>query len=251
VNPPHSVHPIRGPTGRSRVMCGRYSLASDLAELQLRFGFVTDLEALEKRYNIAPTQPAPVVVLRDGVPVLSLMRWGLVPSWRREEKGARPIINARAEGIENKPTFKHLLSSRRCLVLADGFYEWGGKREGRLSARVPYRFTLRSGEPFAFAGLWDVWRAPTGGGTETFTIITTGANELVGRIHDRMPAILDPETALEWIDARREWRELRAMLKPYPSSEMTAYRVSELVNSPRNDSPQCIVPAVGEPTTQD
>ena len=185
----------------------------------------------------APTQDAPVVVQHKDVRVLKMMRWGLIPSWAKEESVGNRMINARAETIAEKPSFRNSFKRRRCLVLADGFYEWrkltgGGKK-------IPMRIVLRSKEPFAFAGLWDIWVNPEGEEIESFTIITTEANQLLQDIHNRMPVILREEQEETWLSPEVDAQELLSILKPFPG-EMEAYSVSTLVNSPSNDDPRCI-----------
>ncbi len=205
----------------------------------VRFDINLEGTLLCPRYNIAPGQEAPVVV-HDGGKSLEMMKWGLVPSWAKDPSIGNRMINARAETLAEKPSFKRLIGKKRCLVLADGFYEW--RKEGK--GKVPMRITLRGGEPFSFAGLWDSWKKPDGGELRSFTIITTQANDLLRPIHDRMPVILDQEGDEKWLDAEyKEVHKLLALLAPYPADRMEAYDVSPLVNSPRNDLPQCVEPA--------
>ncbi len=168
-----------------------------------------------------------------------LMKWGLVPYWSKDEKIGYRMINARAEGIEQKPSFKNPLRNKRCLVITNGFYEW--KKAGSKT-RIPYFIRLKSGEPFAFAGLWDKWDK----GKEpllTFTIITSGNNELIAPVHNRMPVILHPKDEAAWLDPEiKNPAELLPLLKPYPAGEMEMYEVSTIVNSPENDGPDCTKP---------
>ncbi len=219
-------------------MCGRYSLIAEIGQLALRFGFdAYDLEQ-PPRYNIAPTQPV-LAVRGDGCRLASYMRWGLVPSATRETPSDPPLINARAETVTERPSFRSALLRRRCLIPADGFYEWQ-----RDSGRRPVRITMASGEPFAFAGLWDMWRDPRGHIVESCTIITTEANELLQPIHDRMPVILPEDVEPLWLDnGIQDGAALVSLLAPYPSEAMTAYEVSTLVNSAANDGPELIMPA--------
>ena len=221
-------------------MCGRYTLTEISEHLQVRFGFEDSGIVLEPRYNIAPTQIAPVAIERGGSRVLELMRWGLVPSWAKDESIGVKTINARAETIAEKPSFKRAYASRRCLVPADGFYEW---RKGPGNQKIPVRFVLKDRGPFAFAGLWECKRGESGS-LYTFTIITTQANELVQPVHNRMPVILQPGDEKTWLDPRTSPGALPALLAPYPASGMEAYDVSTLVNAPANDSPACIEPAM-------
>ena len=219
-------------------MCGRYSLIAEIEQLALRFGF--DAYGLEQppRYNVAPTQP--VLAVRGGERrPASYMRWGLVPSGTRGTPSGAPMINARAETVAERPSFRSALLRRRCLIPADGFYEWR-----RDSGRRPMRITLASGEPFAFAGLWDTWRDPHGDVVESCTIITTEANELIQPIHDRMPVILPEDVEPFWLDSgMQDGAALTSLLVPYPAEAMTTYEVSTLVNSAANDGPDLIAPA--------
>jgi putative SOS response-associated peptidase YedK len=172
---------------------------------------------------------------------LKVMRWGLVPFWAKDESIGNRMINARSETAREKPAFKNLLSRRRCLVLADGFYEW--KKLGP-KGKQPYYFRLQSKEPFAFAGLWDQWRPSTGDPLQTFTILTTQANDCVSPIHDRMPVILLSEAVSSWTEPEeQDPSRLQELLQPLPANQMECYPVGSLVNSPRNDSPLCIQPA--------
>jgi putative SOS response-associated peptidase YedK len=223
-------------------MCGRFARTTNEDELQSRFGFDDPQGILLKpRYNIAPTQMHPVVIVESDHRVLKLMRWGLVPFWAKDVTIGYKMINARAEGIESKPSFKFPFKKRRCLVLADGFFEW--KKLGTRT-KVPYCIRLKSGEPFAFAGLWDKWDK----GEEplkTFTIITTDNNELIKPIHNRMPVILHQKDEGLWLDPElRDPEKLLPLIKPYPSEEMEMYEVSTVVNSPKNDVPECTKPTV-------
>ncbi|MCY3923587.1 MAG: SOS response-associated peptidase [Chloroflexi bacterium] len=217
-------------------MCGRYSLTADAEELARRFEFASDWRDLVPRYNIAPTQQVLAVVGGDDRRA-GLMRWGLIPHWAKERKSGRPLINARAETVAERPAFRAAFRRRRCLVLADGFYEWqqtgGGKR--------PMRIVLESGEPFAFAGLWSVWTDPEGRRIPSCAIITTEANELVRPIHERMPVILPADAEAFWLDAEvDDPGALGSLLTPYPIEEMDVYEVSSLVNSAANDGPEVI-----------
>lgn len=225
-------------------MCGRYVQTIGLETLLKRFGFDSGEIALEPRYNLAPGQEAPVVV-EEGARILKLMRWGLVPYWAKEASVGYKMINARAETLIEKPSFKRPFRERRCLVLADGFYEWrklSGERTG-----IPMCFTLKSREPFAFAGLWDAWKKPEGDILLSFTIITTKANELLRPIHGRMPVILRPSDEDRWLDPDlKNVDSLVPLLAPYPSDAMKGYEVSTLVNSPKIDVPECIRPDGGQ-----
>lgn len=219
-------------------MCGRYSQTSDPLKLAQRFQLEPPGQRTPPRYNIAPTQEAPTVT-NDAPKQLRLMRWGLIPSWAKDTAIGNRMINARAETLAEKPSFLKPLERRRCLVLADGFYEW--RKVDGARAKVPMRFVLKSREPFAFAGLWDIWKKPDGSEVRSFTIITTEPNDLMRPIHNRMPCLLRPQDEEKWLDPDlRDATKLLPVLAPYPAKEMEAYEVSTLVNSPRNDSPECV-----------
>ncbi len=216
-------------------MCGRYTLTIDIKTVAEKFGVPATLDT-SPRYNIAPTQEV-VSVMRNGASHLAWLRWGLIPSWAKDESIGSRMINARAETLTEKPSFKGLLRSKRCLIVADGFYEW--KQEN--GSKAPMYITLKSGEPFAFAGLWDLWKSPGGEQIRSCTIITTEPNDLLASIHNRMPAILLPGAYADWLDPDiRDEQVLSHWLAPYPAGEMTARPVSRLVNDPRHDSPELI-----------
>lgn len=197
---------------------------------------------LKPRYNIAPSQNAPVVMVEGEGKRLRMMRWGLVPSWANEAAIGNRMINARSETLAEKPSFKKSLKQRRCLVLADGFYEWQAPKEGK-GRKTPMRILLKSREPFAFAGLWDIWKDPDGEELLSFTIITTQANDLIKGIHERMPVILAPEEEEIWLKSGPdETARLLSLLDPYPAKAMDVYEVSTAVNSPSNDRKECIEP---------
>jgi len=222
-------------------MCGRFTLTITVEAIQERFEVAGELPAIEPRYNIAPGQPVPVV-LTGGTRSLQAMRWGLAPPWVRERPGGRSLINLRAETLRDKAGFRRLLAGSRCLVPADGFFEWARDAAGRRGS--PYRLALRNGAPFAFAGLWEIETTADGREAPAFTIITTEPNALVRQVHDRMPVILPRAAEESWLSAGTDATgELLALLKPFPATEMTSYAVSALVNSPKNDSPACIQPA--------
>jgi len=193
------------------------------------------------RYNVCPSQEVPIVA-NTPQPKIDFASWGLVPSWG--SAGVRPLINARAESLASNRTFKDALRKRRCLLPADGFYEWKTTPTGE---RCPVYFRLKNGKPFAFAGLWEGTRV---GGelAKTCTIITTNSNSLIEPIHDRMPVILMEEDYKRWLDAaEKEPEDLLAMLRPFPAQEMEAVEVSKLVNSPKNEGPECIEPETAAP----
>jgi len=220
-------------------MCGRYTNTISLKKLADRFGFKPLKSQFPPRYNIAPGQEAPVVVFQ-GANTLEMMLWGLVPRWAKEKKMGYKMINARAETLHEKPSFKRPFQGQRCLVLADSFYEW--KKVPGSKSKIPMRIVLKNREPFAFAGLWDKWTTPEGKELYSFTIVTTQANDKLKSIHDRMPVILDPNQEATWLDPDlRDFKELKPLLKPYKNEELEAYPVSTTVNSPKNDIPACIV----------
>jgi putative SOS response-associated peptidase YedK len=219
-------------------MCGRFTASFEFREIKLLFNVQRDFPLLSPRYNIAPSQEAAVIVQNDGVNELKSMKWGLVPCWAPDPSIGNNLINARAETITEKPSYRRLVESQRCLIPADGFYEW--RREG--SRKVPVWFHLKKKQPFAFAGLWDMWRDVDGEVLHTFTIITTLPNTLLRRIHNRMPVIFDVPQAKQWLDPRLSTRpaDIAAVLAPFPSEQMQAHDVSPLVNKPGYDSAECI-----------
>ncbi len=218
-------------------MCGRFSTTKKEEKLEERFNAKFYTETIEKRYNIAPTQRNPVITNHDPDRI-KLLRWGLIPFWAKDPAIGNKMINARAETLLEKPSFKNLVAKKRCLVLADSFYEWKKTPGGK----IPFRIVLQNEEPFAFAGLWDSWKDPEGEMLHTFTIITVPPNELMESIHNRMPAILLPEHESLWIDPKLGAPDVMDLLNPYPADDMKAYTVSTLVNSPANDVPEVVAP---------
>ncbi|MBA2875267.1 SOS response-associated peptidase [Thermaerobacillus caldiproteolyticus] len=218
-------------------MCGRFSLTGNTEQLARYFHFQY-VGNIEPRFNIAPSQNVLTIVENRGERVGKMMKWGLVPYWADDPKIGFKMINARAETVDEKASFKHAFKKRRCLILADGFYEW--KKEG--NKKIPHRFTLKSERPFAFAGLWEKWDKH-GDSMYTCTIITTKANELVKEVHERMPVILPKEWEEVWLDPAIDDTEyLKSLLRPYPAEEMKMYRVSTAVNSAKNDVEECVKP---------
>ena len=216
-------------------MCGRFTLATDLNAVAKAFGVTPSLQA-PPRYNVAPTQEV-VSILRNGSAHMEWLQWGLIPSWAKDETIGAKMINARAETLAEKPSFKRLLRSKRCLVVADGFYEWKKEQGGK----IPMYITLKDGSPFAFAGLWDLWHSPDGRDIRTCTLVTTQPNTLVASIHDRMPVILSANARDMWLDtALQDEQALLPLLAPYPAEEMTARAVSRLVNNPRSEGAELI-----------
>jgi putative SOS response-associated peptidase YedK len=218
-------------------MCGRFTLTVDPADLQDAFGLSEPAPAgLTPRYNIAPTQP--VAVVPNLAPrKLEMFKWGLIPSWAKDPKIGNALINARSETVAEKPAFRAAFKRRRCLIPADGFYEW--KRAGKT--KTPLYIQLKGGEPFALAGLWEIWTAPDGSAVNTCTIITTEPNALMKDIHDRMPVILPPSEYDAWLTPGELPAEKAvALLKPFAASKMKARAVSSLVNNPRFDSAEIL-----------
>jgi len=227
-------------SGYTRRMCGRFTLKTPASELAEVFGW-TDALLLEPRYNIAPTQPVLTVRNPGTGRESAMLHWGLIPSWSKDPTIAARMINARGETVHEKPSFRSAFRRRRCLIPADGFYEWQ-KTGGRT--KQPMYITLADAGPFAFAGLWEQWSGADGSEIESCTIITTEANELLADVHHRMPVILPEEAYDGWLKPEdRPSDELRALLAPYPPTAMMVSPVNTFVNSPKNDSPECIKPS--------
>mgnify|MGYP001205282563 CR=1 FL=1 len=219
-------------------MCGRFTITVTIGIAE-RFG-VTHCEIPDlPRYNIAPSQAIPVILRQEaGDRACVPMRWGLIPSWAKDPAAMRPAVNARAETLDSRPSFRTSLINRRCLIPANGFYEW--KKSGKVTS--PYYIHRKDEELFAFAGLYDLWRSPDGELIRTCVIITTPPNLLVSRYHDRMPAILSPDEEARWVDPRPlSEHERRMLLVPYPDDLLEAYPVSSAVNSPCNEGQNLIV----------
>ena len=219
-------------------MCGRYTLKTAPEIVAEQFQLEQPL-AIQPRYNVAPSQLVacirtnPASIEREGV----FLWWGLIPSWAKDPKIGMQLINARAETLAEKPSFRAAFRHRRCLVLADGFYEW--RREGRT--KQPYFFRFREGGPFAMCGLWERWEKSDGSPIESCAIVTTESNAVLEPIHNRMPVILNPKDYDLWLDPRRkDPAELSCLLQPYPPDEMVAVPVSLRVNNPKNDDPKCL-----------
>lgn len=217
-------------------MCGRYSFTQVVETIADKFQ-VTEVPPISPRYNVAPTQEVTTVLLNSETSKrqIKMLRWGLIPSWAKDTKMGAKLINARGETVTEKPSFRAAFKKRRCLILADGFYEWRTE-EGK---KQPFYFRLENGEPFAFAGLWEHWEKGEGEPIETCTIITTEANELMRPIHDRMPVIISSQNYEQWLDPEKGKTEL---LQPYPAEQMTVYPVSTQVNNSKIDRAECIQP---------
>jgi putative SOS response-associated peptidase YedK len=222
-------------------MCGRYKLSRRKQIIEEHFDTDSGDEDWSPRYNIAPTQPVPVIRQHPKEPVreLSLMRWGFIPSWAKDSSVAAQMINARAETASTKPAFRDSLKSRRCLIPADGFYEWA--RTGKT--KQPYCFEVGEGELFAFAGLWDRWKDGTGRVLETCSILTTTPNAVTSAVHDRMPVILDPDSYDLWLDpGMTKVEAVSDLLRPCDALQMRCFPVSSRINSVVNDDEECSRP---------
>jgi putative SOS response-associated peptidase YedK len=242
-------------------MCGRYTLLAEANQLAAEFG-IADVSPLEPRYNIAPTQDVPVVRLEGGPALhgvsapssmavvrksetgsgrrLDVLRWGLIPHWAKDSSFAYRTINARAETVATQPAFRDAFRKRRCIVPANGFFEWQKRMVGGKEVKQPHYIRRRDGRPMGLAGLWERWEGPDGTVIESFTIITTEANELVGTLHNRMPVILRPEDFDTWLSPASRPEDLKSLLVPCPPSWLEASPVSRHVNNPRNDDSGCI-----------
>ena len=216
-------------------MCGRFTLRTPARDIAEVFQLLRK-PALVPRYNIAPTQPVAVVRLAEGHPELSMLHWGLIPFWAKDTKIGYSTINARAETVATKPAFRQAFAKRRCLIVADGFYEWQ-QTSGR---KQPFYIFMKDDRPFAFAGLWEHWKRENEE-IESCSIIVTEANDVLKPIHDRMPVILPEEDYDRWLNPQLDDPvHLQVLLNSYPAEEMMACPVSTFVNSPRNESPRCI-----------
>jgi len=219
-------------------MCGRSSLHDAPVSILERFQLPPVVPGFKPRYNIAPTQEQLTILCDgDGKPALKSLRWGLVPSWSADRSIGARMINARSDTLSTKPAWEGLLRRRRCLVLADGYYEWAGTGK----SRTPMFFHMSGHRHFAMAAIWDVW---TGGESplETCAIITTNANALAAAYHHRMPVLLSPDGCEEWLDESTRMRRAVELMAPYEKDDLECYEVSRYVNSPANDSPDCITP---------
>jgi len=220
-------------------MCGRAKLPDDVSEIKLDLKIDWDeIGDYQPRWNAAPTSKLPVVISHNGERILTLMRWGLVPSWANDLKIGAATFNARAEGIDTRPAFRGAWKAgRRCLVIADGYYEW------RDTDKQPFAVALGNRGPMTFAGLWDLWHPPNGSDLKSFTIVTTQANERLTPLHNRMPVLLAPDCWAAWLgETAASAAELKAMLKPYPGESMTFWPVDRRVGNVRNDSPDLFAP---------
>jgi len=222
-------------------MCGRFALAATKQAISEYFGVLVH-DDLPPRYNIAPTQQI-VVVAHDGKKLVQWMHWGLIPSWAKDPEIAARTINARAETAAEQPAFREAFRHRRCLIPAEGFYEW--KPQAR-QAKQPYFIHLTESPLMGLAGLWDRWQSPTGEIIESCTVLTTTANDVLRPLHDRMPVILPPEHFDEWLNPSTPLPLIQSLLRPYPAQAMRAYPVGVQVSKPAHEGPDCIAPVRSE-----
>ena len=228
-------------------MCGRYAITTAPEAIRQLFAYL-EQPNFPPRYNVAPTQAVPIVRMAEGKRQLALVRWGLIPAWVKDPRTFSLVMNARGESMLDKPAFRNAMKYRRCLFPADGFYEW--KREGEN--RRPYFVRLKSGQPMAFAGLWESWMGPNGEEMETAAIVTTTASRSIAHIHDRMPVILPKSQWSRWLRTEAERAEdLLELLVPFNPDEMTRRPVSQKVNSPKNEGPECIQSVSEEAPAED
>ena len=218
-------------------MCGRYASTTPPETMRALFGYL-EQPNFPPRYNIAPTQPIAIVRTVEGKRHFALVRWGLIPSWVKDPRAFSLVINARGESVNEKPAFKSAMKYRRCLVPADGFYEW--KRQG--DRKQAYFVRLKGGGPLAFAGLWESWMGPNGEELETAAIVTTQASRSIAHIHDRMPVIVPPEAFDFWLDPKVDAQTAAAAIQPAPDAAIEAYEVSSAVNRTANDTPALLEP---------
>lgn len=224
-------------------MCGRYTLALSFEEALAQLNLELPDFDFEPRYNIAPSQRLPII-LNEAPQEVQLLRWGLIPSWAKDPKIGYKMINARAETLGQKPAFRQAFQQRRCLVPADGFYEW----QKNYSGKHPHHIHLKDRSVMTFAGLWEIWKDAEGRPIRSFTVITTTPNTLMEPIHDRMPAIIPPEERPHWLAPDQDPELLQNMLRPYPTEQMAATPVSSKVGNVRNDNPSLIEPELPNPT---
>jgi len=219
-------------------MCGRFTLTKDVADFATQLGLEYDPAKHNPRFNICPSQPVIVILNDEGQPEITTAKWGLIPSWSKDPAIGNKLANARAEGITEKPSFRTPFKRKRCLVLSDGFYEWR-----QTKPKAPFYFRMKNKAVFAFAGLWDAWRDPSGEEMRTCCLITTTPNSVVAKVHHRMPVILEETNYRLWLsEEEQSVEQLLKLLQPYPAEKMEGYEISTYVNKPENSGPQCIVP---------
>lgn len=233
------------PRAHILLMCGRFFIGQPPEVYRAFYGY-SEQPNFPGRFNVAPTQPVPVVVREQGERHFRLMRWGLWPAWLKDPSGFPVLFNARIETAAEKPAFRGALRHRRCVFLADGFYEWRRDGEGRTATRTPFAVRRADGAPMAFAGLWEPWMGADGSEVDTAAIVTCSANGTLSAIHERMPAILAPEAIAPWLDAAVDAPEAARLCRPCPDAWLRLDPVSERVNSVRNDDaglPEPVAPA--------
>ena len=223
-------------------MCGRFTLTVDPDELREALPGFAIPSGMAPRYNIAPSQPV-AVIANDGKNQVDFYTCGLIPSWAKDPQIGSRMINARAESLTEKPSFRNAFKYRRCLILADGFYEWQAHEDRGKVSKTPMYIRMKNSDIFAFAGLWDRWNSPDGSEVLSCTIITTEPNDFMKAIHNRMPVILPKESYAQWLDTEeKDPAGLQGLLKAYPAEQMIAFPVSRKVNDPASDTPECIRP---------
>jgi putative SOS response-associated peptidase YedK len=218
-------------------MCGRYAVTTVPEAMRALFRYLNSPD-FPPRYNVAPTQPVPIVRVVEGQRELALVRWGLIPAWVKDPRTFSLLINARGESALDKPAFRNAMKRRRCLFPADGFYEWRPEKGGKR----PYLVRLKSGQPMAFAGLWEAWMGPNGEEMETAAIVTTAASRVIAHIHDRMPVIVPPEAFDFWLDPSVDAEMASSVIQPAPDAQLTFFPVSAAVNRTANDSAALLEP---------
>lgn len=217
-------------------MCGRYTLAKPIKTIAEHFSAESAGVEHRERYNVAPTQIVPVVTAREDLRRLLPMRWGLIPSWAKDASMGAKLINARAETVDQKPSFKASFKNKRCLIPSDGFIEWEKTSHGK----VPHYFFLKDSPLFAFAGIWAEWKDKNGIAVLTYSILTTEANAFVGAFHSRMPVILAPHNYPLWLNRETSQESLKTLLSPFPAEKMDQREISKMINSPTNDRRECL-----------
>ena len=216
-------------------MCGRFTYTFTPKDVEKYYKVDINKADFKPNYNVAPTQKVPVIINENNKLVLETLQWGLIPHWSKDKKIAYKMINARSESVSEKPSFSKAFLTQRCLILADGFFEWK-----KTLVKIPYYIKLKDRQIFSFAGIYDEWKSPEKEIIKTCSIITVPANKFMQEIHDRMPCILPKDKEKIYLDNRQHTDIIKKLLKPIDSDEMTSYKVSDTVNSPRNNSIECI-----------
>ncbi|MBC8386148.1 MAG: SOS response-associated peptidase [Candidatus Cloacimonetes bacterium] len=213
-------------------MCGRFAIHTSVTEIKKYADALSKIDKIEENYNVTPGSKIPVIIKQGEANIIDGFQWGLIPFWAKDAKIVYKLINARAESISEKPSFRNAFQRRRCLIPANGFYEW------KKPERIPFYIYLNDRELFTFAGIWEKWLSPEGKEIKTCSIITTDPNHLLKTIHNRMPVILNKEDEQKWIDHTNDKASLSSLLQPYPAEKMKAHIVSKAVNSPENNYPE-------------